>query len=73
VGIGLQPFVAKLQRAVSVEESGWDKIFATSIGIGLLNNIFGAASLFKINIVRFVLKGIVEGWELPEYKEIVLG
>jgi len=34
------PFMTKLQRAVSIEELGWDKIFATLVGIKLLNIVF---------------------------------
>jgi 2-polyprenyl-6-methoxyphenol hydroxylase-like FAD-dependent oxidoreductase len=65
------PFMTQLQSAVSMEESRWEKIFSTSFGVGVLNLLFGAASLFRVNIARFVLKGNVDGWTLPEYEELL--
>jgi 2-polyprenyl-6-methoxyphenol hydroxylase-like FAD-dependent oxidoreductase len=64
------PFTTQLQSAVSTEESMWEKVFSTRVGIELLNVMVGAASLFKVNIARFMLKGDVKGWELPEYEEL---
>jgi hypothetical protein len=67
------PFMTKLQSAAPMEDSAWDKVFSTSLGIGALNILLGAASLLKVNIAKYMLKGDVKGWELPKYEELSRG
>jgi 2-polyprenyl-6-methoxyphenol hydroxylase-like FAD-dependent oxidoreductase len=63
-----QPFVNKIQEGVS-ERDGWGRISESPFGIAVLNGLLGLASLFKVNLGRFIREDI-KGWDLPEYEEL---
>ena len=68
-----QPFMNQVQKGLSGEDSTWDKIAATSFGIGVLNILAGLASLLKINVGKYMLKEEIKDWELPHYEEMLAG
>ncbi|KAF2493578.1 FAD/NAD(P)-binding domain-containing protein [Lophium mytilinum] len=64
-----QPFMKQVQKGV-LEDTGPDMIPSTAFGIAIMHCILGVASLFKVNVGKWMLKENVKGWDLPEYEEM---
>lgn len=64
-----QPFMQQVQEGV-LEDKGWEGMMSNQFGVTALNWFMAAASFFKVNIFKWMLKEDVKGWDLPEYEEI---
>lgn len=67
-----RPFMDQVQKGVGEDDSKWDWVTSTQIGVFLQNCLMGLASIFKINIADYMMKETVKNWSLPDYQELRL-
>lgn len=63
-----RPFMDQVQKGV-LEDKGF--MPATSFGVATFNFIVGMASLFRLDIARWVMKENIRDWSLPDYEEMI--
>ncbi|KAK1760290.1 FAD/NAD(P)-binding domain-containing protein [Echria macrotheca] len=64
-----QPYMAQVQKDVSVEDDGyWAGLASSKWGIYAFHWLVAIASFLKLNLGRWMLKEEIGGWQLPDYK-----
>lgn len=68
----LRPFMNQVQKGLTDGNNFMDRFPSSSFGIAVLHFLIGVASFFRLDILaRWVLRENIQGWELPEYPEMV--
>lgn len=73
-----RPYMTKVQHGISSEvgwgRALWNKISATRLGILAVYWLIAAVSFLKLDrIAGSTMPGNIQGWDLPEYNEMVHG
>ena len=66
-----RPFMDQVQKGVLKDTSFFDGVLSTPSGIAVLNCLLGLASLLRLNVPGWILHEDVQGWDLPEYEELL--
>ncbi|GME60289.1 hypothetical protein GTA08_BOTSDO08895 [Neofusicoccum parvum] len=69
-----RPFMDQVQRGLSRESSPWQKFPSSWLAIAILNFLLAVACFLRLEVfATWFLREEVEGWTLPDYKELVDG
>ena len=68
----LRPFINHVQRGLLDNNDYMGKLPSSAFGIGVMYFLFAVASFFRLDVLaRWVLREDTNGWQLPEYPEVV--
>ena len=60
-----KPYMLKVQAGL-LEDKG-DSMPSGKFGVGVFNLLASVASLFRVNVAKWMMKEDIKGWELPRY------
>ena len=68
-----RPFMAQVQKGVSLEEGRWDRVSTSAFGVAVMNYFMGIASFLRLDVLSRFTSDTVKDWNLPEYEELYHG
>lgn len=63
-----KPYMAKVQEGLLEDDGG--SLPDSRLGVIVFNVLAGLASLFRINVAKWMLKEDIRGWDLPRYASL---
>jgi 2-polyprenyl-6-methoxyphenol hydroxylase-like FAD-dependent oxidoreductase len=67
-----RPFMEQVQEGISEGSNYWEWMPSTPLGVVFVNLTFAIVSFFRLDIIsKYVLREDVQGWNLPDYKDVL--
>ncbi|CAG8250335.1 unnamed protein product [Penicillium salamii] len=67
------PFMAQIQKSVSLDGGRFDGLMSSAFGVAIVNHLMGIASFLRLDRLRRFKSSISKNWKLPQYDKMYQG